>query len=422
MKYTIASYSALLFFCQVSIGAIDNPHFYRATNFFGEPRLEHNYLTSFDITLGGGSSHHSRNNIGNSVPLFDIYGKSSLRNLAANVPNLDPENPLDQILIALAQLPARKNFATLSTHARFEIIESNLFFTHNVRHGLFLLVHLPIRKLTIDEIVFKDLSPDDTIFPNKNTPTWQDFLRSFNPILQQFNLSAQPFHAHGIGDLTCSLGWTHNYQETVTLDFIDFSCMAGLLAPTGKRKHENQIFSLPLGYDGHWGLPVSIMGALGIYDWVTIGGYIHALFFADRDKKIHLKTSLQQQGIIKLAENNVRITKGSLWNTGVYCKADHCAWGLSCMFGYSCAVEQARSLKLITDNTAYTNFIINTDSQNKGWSMHTFHFGAEYDFTKENATIGSRIGFFYNYPFAGKRIFTTKMTGGSYGLDISIDL
>lgn len=32
--------------------AIDNPHFYRATNMFLEPRLEHDYLTTFDATLG----------------------------------------------------------------------------------------------------------------------------------------------------------------------------------------------------------------------------------------------------------------------------------------------------------------------------------------------------------------------------------
>jgi hypothetical protein len=54
--------------------------------------------------------------------------------------------------------------------------------------------------------------------------------------------------------------------------------------------------------------------------------------------------------------------------------------------------------------------------------MHTFHFFAEYDFTKEYHAIGPRVGFFYNYPFAGKRIFTTKMGGGSFGLDISFDL
>src|SRR6476469_2334744 len=94
--------------------ALDNPHFYRATNMFLEPRLEHDYLTTFNETLGGGSTSHGRSCNNALVPLFDIYGKQSFQALNINTMLNDSHNPFNQLLIDLAQLPTRANFATVS--------------------------------------------------------------------------------------------------------------------------------------------------------------------------------------------------------------------------------------------------------------------------------------------------------------------
>lgn len=93
--------------------AIDNPHFYRATNMFLEPRLEHDYLTTFNATIGGGSTEKGRNSSNAIVPIFDIYGKNT-------VPALGPDN------------------ADLTIDGRFTIIESNLSFAQNLAKGFFL--------------------------------------------------------------------------------------------------------------------------------------------------------------------------------------------------------------------------------------------------------------------------------------------
>src|SRR5204862_3907143 len=113
------------------------------------------------------------------------------------------------------------------------------------------------------------LSPDDTIFPNKNTPVWKNILRVFPSLLKAYIINAQPTTEIGFGDLSSYLGWTHNYQETTILDFIDTTIMKGILAPTGKKRKENTLFSLPLGYNGHWGWPITGMASLGLYEWIT---------------------------------------------------------------------------------------------------------------------------------------------------------
>src|SRR5207247_45736 len=161
----------------------------------------------FYLTFGGGSTKKARNAQGDTVPLLDIYGLNKMQNLGVNVPNKDVNNPLDLILIQLAQLPTRDDFATFSIHGKFSILEANLFFYQNLVRGFFFHFHLPIRKLKIKNVNFEDLSPTDQIIPNINSPEWQRFLMFFDAILKRYNLSREPTKEKGVGDLTAWLGW-----------------------------------------------------------------------------------------------------------------------------------------------------------------------------------------------------------------------
>lgn len=398
--------------------ALDNPHFYRATNMFLEPRLEHDYLTSFNATLGGGSTSHSRSCNNTLVPLFDIYGRQSFQHLTTNTVFNDPQTPFDQLLGDLAKLPPRTNFATVSIDGHFNIIEANLSLAQNLSKGLFLFFHLPVRRLKISDISFIDHSPDDTIFPNKNTPQWQSVFQNIDPLLISYGLNPHSTVSTGVGDLSCWLGWTHNYQETQTLDFIDFSLMTGFLAPTGKQRNENKLFSLPTGYNGHWGFPLCTAASIGFYEWVTIGGYLNALFFLNKDRSMRIKTDALQSGLIKLACAPVSDHRGPLINTGCYFKADHVGHNVSVTAAYSFASQKKSHLTPKNNNLVDCN-IINSDETLKGWNMHTINFLAEYDFAREGYNVGNRVGLFYNLQVAGSRVFDTNMFGGTYGIDVS---
>ncbi|HLW73185.1 MAG TPA: hypothetical protein VKR54_03985, partial [Candidatus Babeliales bacterium] len=197
-----------------------------------------------------------------------------------------------------------------------------------------------------------------------------------------------------------------------------YTFMAGILAPTGKKRDENKLFSLPTGYNGHWGFPLCAMASIGCYEWITVGGYLNSLFFVNTDRTMRLKTDVTQNGIIKLACGDVSVHKGPLINTGLYFKADHVGHGFSFTTAYSFASQQKDHLTpknpIMFDRT-----IINSDSTLAGWNMHTFNFALEYDFTREGKKVGNRIGFFYNLQIAGAKTFNTNMTGGTYGIDIS---
>lgn len=417
MKHSYYLHAMVIIMTSACLHGIDNPHFYRATNMFLEPRLEHDYLTSFTATLGGGSTSKGRSCSNDIVPLFDIYGTHVIQELNTNTIYQNPDNTYDQLLNNLAALPTRADFATLSIDGSFNILEANLSFAQNLAKGLFLFFYLPVRKLKISDITFTDLSPNDTIFPNKNTPEWQQVLQVFNPLLANYGINTCATTSTGVGDLTSYLGWTHNYQETKTIDFIDYTFMTGFLAPTGKKRNEDKLFSLPTGYNGHWGFPLCGMLSFGCYEWITIGGYLNTLFFVNTDHVMRLKTDCSQNGIIKLACADVSVHKGPLVNTGIYLKADHFGHGFSFTTAYSFASQQKDHLSF-KNPTAFDRSTINDDSMLAGWNMHTFNFALEYDFAREGKKVGNRIGLFYNLQIAGARTFNTNVTGGSYGLDI----
>ncbi len=415
----------------LSLYAYDNAHFYRATNLFHEPRFERKLLTTFDVSVGYGSTSKARNKNGKTVPLLNIYGNHNMNELGIGVPNKNLSNVEDVILKQLALTPSRNSpsndvcsacptcneFATYSIYGDFHITEALFSYIQNAAKGFFVQVYLPVRQLKIDDICFKDCSPTDEICPNINTPIWQAFKCKFDDILCKYDLSKEAFKKTGIGDLSLLLGWTYNYQDTEVLDFVDVTFRFGLLAPTGAKKDEDKIFSLPLGYNGHVGIPLSGDFSVGLYEWLTIWAHIDAIFFADVTRNIRMKTGLYQSGLIKLAKGKAKIDRGSLWNAGIFIKADHIYRGLSFLFGY--IFSKQNSIDISPCDDCFSSAIANSDEMLKGWKMHTLNFLAEYDFTKEDSTVGTRIGLFYNLEIGGKRLFKTNMVGGNFGIDIT---
>lgn len=412
--------------------AYDNAHFYRATNFFFEPRLERDYLTSFDFFFQAGSTDKAHNSEHNTVPLLDIYGTSNMHELAVGVPCKDLSNPLDLIIQQLSLIPSRcstsidasrtqSQFATFSICGDFSILEGIFSFAQNFKRGFFMHFYFPIRRLKIANIHFCDISPTDDACPNINTPIWQIFKNNFDAILARYNLSKKPFQKASIGDMTFLLGWTHSFQSMEVLDFVDTTFKLGMLIPSGDVLCENEIFSLPFGYDGHWAFVLVGDLAFGAFDWLTMGLHFDTLIFAGRTSCFRLKTGEFQSGLIKLATGEARREKGALYEIGAYFKADHFVRGLSLIFGYS-FVNKNHDEFTPCNLELFSPSIANSDEMLMSWKMHTLNFIFEYDFSTEKSIIGPRISVYYNLPVGGKRIFMTGVGGGNLGIDIAWDL
>ncbi|HEX2978104.1 MAG TPA: hypothetical protein VHO47_03215 [Candidatus Babeliales bacterium] len=420
MKANIGCLLALfLLFCSHATLPIDNPHFYRALRFWDEPRFERNKLSSWQLNSGFARTSHSRDDSGKIGPLFDIIGPQNMQLIGLGVPNLDPANPIDQILIALAELPQNGTFGKLSFTGNFALFECIGEYYQNLKNGFFLQFHMPlIRSLTISNIHFEDLSPRDDTFPNITTPEWQAFLGDLGPIFNRYGVRFKPTsHRTGIGDFSFLAGWAGTYQDTCILDFLDASAKIGVLFPTAQTTNIDQPFDLPLGYNGHYGLPLKFDCAIGFFDWVTIGFHSGALFLFKKDRTIRLKTAEQQNGFILLAQNKVQIDPGTIWELGTYFKADHFVRGLSLLAGYSFTKRDADSLELKTGGSYFNELVINSDERLRGWNMHTVHAMIEYDCADTLRDVGPRIGFWFDIIAGGRRIFNAHLYDLMIGLD-----
>jgi len=429
MNRCIRFLCSILLIVTTALHSYDNAHFYRATNLFFEPRIDRDYLTTIDLFFQMGGTSEAWNKNHHKVPLFDLYGTNNMHELGVGVPDKDLSNPLDMILTQLSLTPSRcvtssgsckctSEFATYSIDADFSIIEAFISFIQNWKQGFFFQLYMPFRQLKVNNISFCDLSPTDNKCPNIDTPIWQTFKDNFDAILTRYHLSRDCYTDTTIGDFTALIGWTHSFQQTDLLDFVDTTIKFGVLIPSGDEKNENQIFSLPSGYNKHIGANIHTDFAFGAFDWFTLGAHFDVTIFANKTRCIRMKTGPEQSGIIKLAKGKAKEEEGTLWHTGTYLKADHILRGLSFLFGYSYASKN-RNYLTPCDADKYPPSTVNTDEMLFAWNMHTIHVWLEYDFAKENSMFGPRISFFYNRPVGGKRVFTTDIFGGNVGLDIA---
>jgi hypothetical protein len=412
----------LLFLCAVVLQShlfgYDILHFYRATPFIPEPRFERDNLCTIDLWLHTGISKKAKNGQSNTVPLLDSFSPVFAKTLAAGVPFLDPNNPLDAILLQLQALPDNQRFSKLSFSGKLITSEAHFFFTKNMPHGFFLQLHLPIRSCEITSVHMTDLSPTagSNTQPNQGNAVWQQFLQQFDAILKRHSVSLKPFEKTVIGNPTFFVGFTHTFLEYPFIDFIDLNLGTGITINTTSRDSSKHVFVEPFFSRSHTGIPFQFRAAVGMFDWLTVCAYTEITFFFARHTKRRVTTATQQGGYIHLAVSDLTVEKGPNIHTVLYIKGDHFIRGFSWTIGYSFAYSGPQR-EHSTQRSLFPYDAINQNKLLKSWNMHTMHYFIEYDFSAHNATYGPRILIGYDQVLGGKRIIKTGLLTASIGLD-----
>lgn len=422
MRYAQLLWKVIFFgFTITPIFSYDLLHFYRAAVIpysVVEPIFDRENLWSAELFLVTGVGKKGENSHRHTVPMFDIFGTVDARHLAAGLPNIQPNNQLDYLLIQLQNLPeTHDRFAQLSVSAKIFPSEYDLFFTKVFVHGIFTQLHMPIRSCEIMSIRLNDLSPiAATVYPNKDSYEWVSFLRQFDDIMKRYNISLKPFDKTVLANPTILFGLTHSYVDTTFLDFIDVTVGLGITFNITPKSSIKQVLASPLFNRSFTGIPLQIRAAIGAYDWLTIGIYSDVTFFFDAQRKRHVTTSDKQQGIIQLATTDVKVHKGPNGHICIYLKADHVVRGLSLLFGYSYQVS-GKEIIHATNKALFPYDAINKNKQLKSWDMHTLHYVFAYDFSLQNSWYGPRVSVGYNQIVAGKRIIKSNMLSGEFGME-----
>lgn len=365
--------------------AFDRSYFYRASSFWNEPRFERNWLSTINVQLMGGITHFSRNKCYKKRALFGIYGPEKL-----NISNV-----------------INKKFYFTGV---FDIFEVDLNVYQNLKENFFLHLHVPAvsAELFPEKIKYSSKKGSKSYVNNK--------FSLLNKILKKDNLFLNLVKERGLADISLFLGYTINYENTEHLDYIDCAIELGVLFPTSKKRSRHLIFSIPLGYDGHYGITWTFELALGVYDWLTFGIHNDGVGFFDIVACRPIRTIESKGGIIRFKQDKARIKTGPVYRTGAYIKADHLCWGLSLLAGFN--FEQKNRTFLIPIDNNFNKKIANQDDSLKTWNRWNLNILVDYDFARYDQLLNPFVSIIYDYSITGKRIFDTSMIGGYFGLNI----
>jgi hypothetical protein len=250
---------ALAILCQ-GVHAVDNAHFYKTTHlhsanaagWFDEERLTQktDWLTQFDASYAYGDAGSCWDGGGNTTSLLNNVGNHNMLFLVEDVPA--KPSKLDTVWFNENALRGagntNTNFGLLEFDGKFSIHNFDINLRQNLKSGFFVTAHLPIRDVSLKNITYKDLSPEQSATNpvyHKDNVEWQRFLTNFNTLLANYGL--KPYNTSysktSIGDASLMLGWQGiNDNKDEALEYLSLTLKAGVLFPSGSRSRTDQVF------------------------------------------------------------------------------------------------------------------------------------------------------------------------------------
>jgi len=413
----------------ITLGAVDLPHFYRAPLFQGEAqRNTSDWVTHIDFRYTEGSTKQSWNTQEVKTCLFNAHCPFDLRNLAKNIECLD-QKPLTK---AYTEGPIPQLYdGKLAFDGHFSIKEYDFTLQQNILYGLYIQAYVPIRKLTINCIDHIQAVTTQT----EHNQLVEFVQKELDAILAEHSIKPlkTPFCGTELSDPLISLGW-HGHckfsQGIVTA--LRGYLQAGVTIPTGSKKDVNQIFSIPFGYNKHWGFNARGNIHATLWKKLAVGANAGVTVFAKQTYDQRITTSPDQNGWILLEKGRVSTDLGTMWDVTAYAKAERIIGGLSALVGYS-YVQQEDTQLTLKDNCALKTALENETIKNrdevinanrllKQWYQHTLHAYLQYDVAVHtDSSFAPKIQVAYHYPILAKHTFNADMWSGSASLAISWD-
>jgi len=438
--------------------ALDLPTQYRAAFFQDDPtKYIKDWQTSIEARIGYGDSRHTYDQGNFRKPLLSGYGPMNIVSLGwgLNASNKTP-NPTTNMYwnAAGTGLFDPSNTANLGPNdgmiqmgGRFRDTEYNLTLQQALCLGLYFQIYVPIREVQIDQITTQNLGAANigTIPVNVTT-----FLNTALPLILQeqgFNKGLvlnTPFKKTDCGDIIASLGW-HGYQDGLhgMVNAIGGMVQAGAILPTAGTRDEDLIFSIPVGYNNHYGVLARAAVELGLWKVLALGVQAGTEIFFTDEKEMRMMTDPSQTGWLFLGKGRADVDSGAIWDVGGYFKFDQFVDGLAVIIGYSFTTQEYTWLHVEDNNFLYDvikadqtppiplavvnprvqplfakskDSIVNGDQRQHRWESHVFHAVLQYQ--PHCWSVNPLIKAEYACPIYGKSNFDTDMVAGTLGLSI----
>lgn len=281
-------------------------------------------------------------------------------------------------------------------------------------HDFIINFYLPFYSMRLHNVQFTDLTPQQTV---EDIIVKEELTSQLNTRLAQFDpsLNITGWNRTGIGDFTSLVEWKRDYYQGRTyLKNVQLLGRFGVTFPVGLKKNEDDILSIPFGFDGSFGM---IFGGGIQLNWFghLRGGFeveFWNLFGNTRNRRI--KIQQEQTDFLFLAKAQAHKDFGFTQVFNLYLQAYRICRGLSV-----CAIYQYMKHgddKLALGTNEFSPMVINSAESLQEWTMHQLILKGDYDMQcdlSNCAWLKPQFSFWFKFPFNGKRALMLTMVGGS---------
>lgn len=397
------------------------------------PFAQSNFFLPYDPALKFPAVQQDEDNCGLSFGVCNIEygGKRTGRNGQRNHRSILALADDTQSTLAMLENPVGPNAATITAFAavfagigddgtrghlqlegKFDRIDATFFAGYQIPATIFggtlgIEVYAPLVHKEVHGIQIADLTANpgvvaDATVRNQLTSVLATRLAQLGgPVLNNWSKT-------GIGDVIALLSWGYAKECVGGYGKI------GVSFPSAPKKDINRAFSMALGSDGAWGLPIEMGIWKDACKHLRLGVDADFMIYFDRTAIRRLKTDVDQTGFLLLNKGLARKRHGLQWQLHTFAQAHHFLGGLSAQFGYQYVCRQTDHL--IAKDANFDNGIINSDASLKVSDAHNLIARLNYDFFQGRclSSVIPQIGLYYKFNIGGKNIINNATVGGQF--------
>ncbi len=353
--------------------------------------------------------YNAHNNAVNVLQIFDAT-QDSLAMLQGFPPDSIESQFFNNVLLNPQDDGIRGHFKVTGDFSLLAnaVLCARYHFCHNIMVGFFVpVLSMQLRNVQFTDLT-KDLTLEDEIVRENLTQNFVQTIKLFDP---ELNLTG--WRKTGFGDCVLLAEWLRFFeQDKEYLKNVALNVRGGVSFPTGFKTDVNDIFFIPSGFDGSWGLIFGAGLILNWIDYVRAGVDFEFLTLFGNTRVRRIKVSPGQTDLLFLAKARAHTEDGFTQRYNIFGELFRFYRGLSASVIYQYWKHSEDRLALFTND--FSTQIANTAHNLQEWTIHQFIFKIDYDFQEDIDQMSwfkPQLQLFYKLPFNGSRAVVAQTVG-----------
>lgn len=354
----------------------------------------------------------ARNPQGQKVNPLQVW--TPQQNSLAMLKGFKSDTEIGQLASKLNQVNDNGTRGHWTVTGDLNIKEAGIGLRWHLPHGVLISAYLPVFDMQLSNVAWTNLSQKE-IMPDYLLAQYltDDFFANVRE-LGGLDLNTG-WHRKGVGDLLVLLQWMRNFEQRnkPALHNVLLNVRLGSVFPTGKRASVEDLFSIPFGYDGAFGLAFG--GGLELRWYNYLAGGIDTdfryLFPATGNRRI--MTDPTQTDLLMLATSESRIDQGFVQRFNLYTGIHDFLPKFYFDLGYQYQKQGESRITLFNDaiEDFYVSSYANAAQSLQEWTLHQIWISLKYTYDRGPGALSPTFMFMWANTFKAHQGLTNRQAG-----------